>query len=120
MRVRRLAALVAAGSIALFGLSAAAPATDPGGGAVVPAIERADAAGGGNVNQLGNRAASLLRTILGPIVIALVGVVGVTAFFKREIGLAVTAGLIALFLGLFLFAPQTAKHMIETFWRDLT
>ena len=51
------------------------------------------------------------------IIIVMVACVGLVAFMRREIGLAVTAAAIALFLGLFVFAPHTAQSLIEGFWK---
>lgn len=102
---QRAKLLVVAGAVAL-GCLALAPLS-------------AGAAGGGrgNVSQLGNHTAQLLQEILGPIIIVMVACVGLVAFMRREIGLAVTAAAIALFLGLFVFAPHTAQSLIEGFWK---
>jgi TrbC/VIRB2 family pilin len=96
---------------------AAAVAAALGGLALAPASVGAAGGGRGNVSQLGNHAAQLLQEILGPIIIVMVACVGLVAFMRREIGLAVTAAAIALFLGLFVFAPHTAQSLIEGFWK---
>lgn len=75
---------------------------------------------GGRVSRLGERTADLLSDVLGPIVIVMVAVAGLYAFIRREIAVAVSAAMIALFLGLFVFAPQTAQSLIEGFWRQIT
>jgi hypothetical protein len=103
---QRAALLYAATSCALL----AAALAPPGAGA---------ARGGGDVSRLGDHTAQLLQEILGPIIIAMVAVVGLVAFLRREIGLAFTAAMIALFLGLFVFAPHTAQNIIEGFWRKV-
>ena len=117
--MRRKATILAIATVASLGGTALGP---PSPGAAPPlgaAVERAQARGGGNVSQIGHKTADLFRSILGPIIIALVGVGGVVAFFRREIGVAVTLAVIAAFLGLFIFAPTTAQHLIEGFWKKI-
>lgn len=75
--------------------------------------------GGGRVDRLGEKTADLFAEILGPVIIVLVAVVGLYAFMKREIGIAVTAAAIAIFLGLFVFAPETAESLIKGFWQRI-
>jgi hypothetical protein len=75
--------------------------------------------GGGRVERLGENTADLLAEILGPVLIILVAVAGLYAFIKREIGIAVTAAAIAVFLGLFVFAPETAESLIKGFWQQI-
>lgn len=83
------------------------------------AQQAAAQSGGGRVERLGDKTADLFSDILGPIVIVLVAVVGLYAFMKREIGIAVTAAAIALFLGLFIFAPESAESLIKGFWQKI-
>jgi hypothetical protein len=83
------------------------------------AQQAAAQSGGGRVERLGDKTADLFSDILGPIVIVLVAVVGLYAFMKREIGIAVTAAAIAIFLGLFIFAPDTAESLIKGFWQKI-
>ncbi len=87
---------------------------------VVGAQDAVAQRGGGRVERLGENTADLLSEILGPIVIVLVAVVGLVAFMKREIGIAVSAAAIALFLGLFIFAPETAESLIKGFWQRIS
>lgn len=75
--------------------------------------------GGGRVERLGENTADLFAEILGPVIIILVAVAGLYAFMKREIGIAVTAAAIAMFLGLFVFAPETAESLIKGFWQRI-
>jgi hypothetical protein len=83
-------------------------------------LEQASAQeGGGKVERLGDKTADLLSDILGPIIIVMVAVVGLYAFMKREMGIAITAAAIALFLGLFVFAPETAERLIQGFWKKI-
>ena len=85
----------------------------------VAAQEAAAQGGGGRVERLGDNTADLFSEILGPIVIILVAVVGLYAFMKREVGIAVSAAAIALFLGLFIFAPESAESLIKGFWQKI-
>jgi hypothetical protein len=108
---------------ALFGLSlaAVAPAAPSEAGPLgVEAAVAQGGEGGGDVQRLGDRTADLLQDILGPLIVVLVGAGGLYAFFKRDVGVAVTLAAIALFLGLFVFAPKEAEDLIEGFWRQIT
>ena len=80
---------------------------------------QAQGRGGGRVDRLGEKTADLFAEILGPVIIVLVAVAGLYAFMKREIGIAVTAAAIAIFLGLFVFAPETAESLIKGFWQRI-
>lgn len=73
----------------------------------------------GRVERLGENAADLFSDVLGPLIIVLVAATGVYAFVKREIGIAVTAAAIAVFLGLFVFAPESAESLIKGFWEQI-
>lgn len=83
------------------------------------ALAQGGGGGGGRVEQLGERTADLFSEILGPVIIVLVAVVGLVAYAKREVGIAVTAAAIAIFLGLFVFAPETAESLIRGFWERI-
>jgi hypothetical protein len=83
------------------------------------AQQAAAQSGGGKVERLGDKTADLFSDILGPVIIVLVALVGLVAFLKREIGVAVTAAAIALFLGLFVFAPESAESLIKGFWQKI-
>ncbi|GIK77728.1 MAG: hypothetical protein BroJett022_14180 [Actinomycetes bacterium] len=80
---------------------------------------QAQGRGGGRVERLGEKTADLFAGILGPVIIVLVAIAGLYAFMKREIGVAVTAAAIAVFLGLFVFAPETAESLIKGFWQRI-
>jgi hypothetical protein len=117
--MRRRAAILAVATVAALAGTALGPA-----GAALPSpggvlVDQAEA-GGRSVTQIGPNTADTLRSVLGPLVIVLVGAGGVVAFFRRDIGIAVTLAVIALFLGLFIFAPTEAKHLIESFWKKIT
>jgi hypothetical protein len=110
---------VAVATVASLAGTALGPAGPAQPGPAGTGVEQAQAAGGGNVNQIGSKTAQLFRSWLGPLVIVLVGAGGLVAFFRREIGIAVTLAVIAVFLGLFIFAPTSAQHLIQGFWKKI-
>lgn len=115
--------LFLAATLAAFGFALAAfgpPAPREAGPLTVAPAAAQDGAGGGDVQRLGDRTADLLQDILGPLLIVLVAAGGVVAFIKRDVGIAVTLAAVALFLGLFVFAPKEAQGLIEDFWRQIT
>lgn len=117
---RRIGLLAVSAVTALLG-SGLVPTTYTAAlGTGIVGVEEASAQkSGGNVDRLGDNAADLFSDILGPIIIVMVAAVGLYAFMKREIGIAMTAAATALFLGLFVFAPETAQRLIEGFWKKV-
>lgn len=119
--MRRILCLAATLAVCGFAMGALAP-PEPGEAGPLAAAPAAaqDGAGGGDVQRLGDRTADLLQDILGPLIVVLVAAGGVVAFIKRDVGIAVTLAAVALFLGLFVFAPKEAQGLIEDFWRQIT
>jgi hypothetical protein len=114
--MRRTAAITATALL----LALAAPAL----GAVGPfgfGVERAQAqkAGGGNVSRAGDNAADLITEIVGPVLIVLIGVVAIGAFMQRNTSLAISAALVGLIAGLFIFAPGSAEDAYRDIYRAI-
>jgi hypothetical protein len=84
-------------------------------------VERAQAqkAGGGSVSRAGDNAADLISGLVGPVLIVLIGVVGIGAFMQRNTGLAISAALVGLIAGLFIFAPQSAEDAFRDIYRAI-
>lgn len=73
--------------------------------------------GGSDIgSNLGTWLSSLGRDLLIPIA----GVLGLAAFAKRDVGHAVTIVVIALIVGMFVYAPGGATGMIQTVANTLT
>lgn len=78
--------------------------------ALAPSAAIAQKAGrGGGVERAGDNAADLISDLVGPVLIVLIGVVAVGAFVQRNVGLAVSATLVGLIAGLFIFDPGAAE-----------
>lgn len=114
--MKRTAAIAATALL----LALAAPAVGPEG-VVGLGIERAEAqkAGDGSVSRAGDNAADLIREIVGPVLIVLIGVVGIGAFMQRNTGLAMTAAIVGLIAGLFIFAPGSAEDAYRDIYRAI-
>jgi type IV secretory pathway VirB2 component (pilin) len=69
--------------------------------------------GGGGVERAGDNAADLISTLVGPLLIVLIGVVAIGAFIQRNVGLAVSATLVGLIAGLFIFDPNSAESAFK-------
>jgi len=69
--------------------------------------------GGGGVEQAGDNAADLISNLVGPLLIVLIGVVAIGAFVQRNVGLAISATLVGLIAGLFIFDPGTAESAFK-------
>jgi len=84
-------------------------------------VERAEAqkAGGGSVSRAGDNAADLITEIVGPVLIVLIGVVGIGAFMQRNTGLAISAALVGLIAGLFIFAPGSAEDVYRDIYKAI-
>jgi hypothetical protein len=98
--VNRIHARVATLAVAAFVLSpTAALAQKPGGGQ--------------SVRQVGNNVADLLSDNLGPLLIVLIGTVGIAAFMARSIGQVVMIVIGGLFAGLFIIEPSGAESLFK-------
>lgn len=84
-------------------------------------VEQAHAqkAGGGNVSKAGDNAADLITDIVGPVLIVLIGVVAIAAFMQRNTGLAITAAIVGLIAGLFIFAPSSAEDAYKDIYKAI-
>ncbi|HXF00084.1 MAG TPA: hypothetical protein VN458_07040 [Solirubrobacterales bacterium] len=84
-------------------------------------VQRAQAqkAGGGSVSRAGDNAADLITEIVGPVLIVLIGVVGIGAFMQRNTGLAISAALVGLIAGLFIFAPGSAEDAYRDIYKAI-
>lgn len=112
--MRRTAATTAV----VLGLVLAAPAPSTTGAvAVGPEPAHAQKQGGGQVSKAGENAADLITDIVGPFLIVMIGVVAVGAFVQRNTGLAITAALVGLVAGLFIFAPDSAENAYRDIYR---
>jgi hypothetical protein len=81
---------------------------------VAPAVSLAQKkSGGGQVKKSGENAADLLSGIVGPVLIVLIGAIALTALVKREVGMAVSAAVVGLIAGLFVFSPDQAQSVFE-------
>lgn len=102
----------------VFGLVLAAPAASTVGAiAVGPEAAHAQKQGGGQVSRAGENAADLITDIVGPFLIVMIGVTAVGAFVQRNTGLAITATLVGLVAGLFIFAPDAAENAYRDIYR---
>lgn len=114
--MRRTAAITASALL----LAVAAPAVGADG-PVGFGVEQAQAqkAGGGSVSQAGDNAADLISDIVGPVLIVLIGVVAIAAFMQRNTGLAITAAIVGLIAGLFIFAPSSAEDAYKDIYKAI-
>ena len=114
--MRRTAAMtVVALLLALAGPSVGAE------GPVGFATEQAQAqkADGGNVSRAGDNAADLITGLVGPVLIVLIGVVAIGAFMQRNTGLAISAAIVGMIAGLFIFAPGSAEDAFRDIYRTI-
>lgn len=82
--------------------------------ALAPAPAHAQkSGGGGGVESAGDNAADLISDLVGPLLIVLIGVVAIGAFIQRNVGLAVSATLVGLIAGLFIFDPGSAESAFK-------
>lgn len=114
--MRRTAAIAAAALL----LALAVPVTGADG-PVGFGVERAQAqkAGGGDVSRAGDNAADLITDLVGPVLIVLIGVVGIGAFIQRNTGLAISAAMVGLIAGLFIFSPGSAEEAYRDIYRAI-
>ena len=79
-----------------------------------PADASAQKPGGGqSVRDVGGNVADLISDNLGPLLIVLVGAVGIAAFMARSIGQLVMIGIGGLFAGLFIIEPSGAEALFK-------
>lgn len=78
---------------------------------LAPALAAAQRKGkaGSSIERAGENAADLLSGIVGPVLIVMIGVIAVSALVRREVGMAVSAAIVGLIGGLFVFAPDQAE-----------
>lgn len=129
--MRRITSILAVVLIATFGLGAFGPVasmsalTDLGLGLDQAQAQKKGGGGKGGgkgggastATKAGERAGDLIRGWVGPVLIALIGVFALVALGKREIGMAVSATLIGLVAGLFVFAPEGAQSLFEDIYK---
>lgn len=85
--------------------------------ALSPAIAHAQKPGGAqSARQVGGNAAELISDNLGPMLIVLIGAVGISAFMARSIGQAVTIVVGGLFAGLFILEPSGAESLFKSIY----
>jgi hypothetical protein len=80
-------------------------------GAMAATIHAADVG-----SNLGNTFGGWAKAILAPTV----GLMGLAALFKRDVGHAVTLSVIAVIVGLFAYDPGGAQSAIHTIVKNLT
>jgi hypothetical protein len=85
-------------------------------GPVIAGVEQAQAQ---SVERSGDRAADLMSEIIGPILIILIGAFSLVAMARREVGLALSAALVGLISGLFVFTPQVAQDVFEGVYKSV-
>lgn len=69
--------------------------------------------GGQSVRQVGDNVADLISENLGPLLIVLIGTVGIAAFMARSIGQLVMIVIGGLFAGLFIIEPSGAESVFK-------
>lgn len=119
---RRIGLAVTSTAAALM-LGAALPAAPAGVGEAPPAITgEAEAqagpkggSGGSRAENVGGNAADLLQGWIAPLLLIFIGVLAFVALFTRNVGMAVSATVIGLIAGLFIFSPDSA----ETTFRNI-
>ncbi len=88
--------------------------------ALAPEIATAQkGGGGGGVEQAGDNAADLISSLVGPLLIVLIGVVAVGAFVQRNVGLAISATVVGLIAGLFIFDPGSAESAFKDIYQTV-
>lgn len=80
---------------------------------LAPAVAVAQKPGGGSVKQVGGNVADLISDNLGPLLIVLIGTVGISAFMARSIGQVVMIVIAGLFAGLFIIEPSAAESLFK-------
>lgn len=85
--------------------------------AQVAAAAPKSAGGSGKVDKAGENAADLLSGIIGPVLLVLIGAISLTALVKREVGMAISAMMIGLVAGLFVFAPDSAENAFSGIYK---
>jgi membrane associated rhomboid family serine protease len=80
---------------------------------LAPARALAQKSGGDSVERAGDNAADLISTVVGPVLLVLIGVVAVGAFLQRNVGIAVSAAITGLIAGLFIFDPGAAESAFK-------
>jgi hypothetical protein len=83
--------------------------------AMVPetALAQKPVGGGQAVRDVGGNVADLLSENLAPLLIVLVGVIGIAAFMARSIGQLVMIVIGGLFAGLFIIEPSGAESLFK-------
>ena len=81
---------------------------------LAPARALAQKSGGASVERAGDNAADLISTVVGPVLLVLIGVVAVGAFLQRNVGIAVSAAITGLIAGLFIFDPGAAESAFKS------
>lgn len=69
--------------------------------------------GGESVRQVGGNVADLISDNLAPLLIVLIGTVGIAAFMARSIGQVVMIVIGGLFAGLFIIEPSGAESLFK-------
>jgi hypothetical protein len=86
----------------------------------LPASAAAQRLGGsGKVSHAGQRLADLIAGWLGPLLLVLVGGVGIAAFLQRNIAIAVSAVVAGLIAGLFIFDPHGAESAFKGIYQAI-
>lgn len=74
---------------------------------------------GGNVEQVGDNTADFLQTIIGPLLLVVVGVFAFLALLRREAGLAIFAMGVGLVSGFFIYDPDSAEAAFRGIYNAL-
>jgi hypothetical protein len=98
--VKRTICSISAGAVLAFVVASSAEAQKPGGG---------ESAG-----KVGDNIADLISDNLGPLLIVLIGAVGIGAFMARSMGQLVMIVLGGLFAGVFIIEPAAAESLFKS------
>jgi len=116
LEMKRTLLIGAVVAVVALGAFALAPSGVIEVGALSASVEQAQAQ---SVERSGDRAADLGSEIIGPILILLIGAFSLVALARREVGLALSAALIGLIAGLFVFTPQVAQEVFEGVYKSV-
>jgi hypothetical protein len=74
---------------------------------------------GGSVEEVGDNTAGFLQTIIGPLLLVVVGVFAFVALIRREAGMAIFAMGVGLVSGFFIYDPEAAEAAFRGIYNAL-
>lgn len=117
--MKRTLALVVVAVIGLSVVSAALPVGGVDGGPELAQAQKPGGGGGNKAERSGENLAELISDIVGPVLIVLVGVIGLLAFAQRSMAMVVTALIVGLVTGLFILQPESAESVFQSVYRTI-